>query len=101
MSLAAEIQWTLLPLTALTPQVAFAGILEPAYDAAERCRGADARQRFAPRKARPAGEPSICSSSPTMSPRPGSGMSTCWPPGLPHRTPYSLAADSAHEDGFA
>src|SRR5580693_3547907 len=35
MSLAAEIQWTLLPpLTMLTPQVALAGILEPAYDVA-------------------------------------------------------------------
>ena len=35
MSLAAEIQWTLLPpLTMVTPQVALAGILEPAYDVA-------------------------------------------------------------------
>jgi hypothetical protein len=35
MSLAAEIQWTLLPpLAMLTPQVALAGILEPAYDVA-------------------------------------------------------------------
>jgi Stage II sporulation protein E (SpoIIE) len=35
MSLAAEIQWTLLPpLTMLTPQVALAGILEPAYNVA-------------------------------------------------------------------
>lgn len=35
MSLAAEIQWSLLPpLTMITPQVAVAGILEPAYDVA-------------------------------------------------------------------
>lgn len=35
MSLAAEIQWSLLPpLTMVTPQVAVAGILEPAYDVA-------------------------------------------------------------------
>ncbi|KJE20589.1 serine phosphatase RsbU, regulator of sigma subunit [Frankia torreyi] len=35
MSVAAEIQWSLLPpLTMLTPQVAVAGILEPAYDIA-------------------------------------------------------------------
>ncbi|MEE4594229.1 PP2C family protein-serine/threonine phosphatase [Streptomyces sp. DSM 41524] len=35
MTLAAEIQWSLLPpLTMLTPQVAVAGILEPAYDVA-------------------------------------------------------------------
>jgi serine phosphatase RsbU (regulator of sigma subunit) len=35
MSLAAEIQWALLPpLTMLTPRVALAGILEPAYDVA-------------------------------------------------------------------
>lgn len=35
MSLAAEIQWSLLPpLTMVTPQVALAGILEPAYDVA-------------------------------------------------------------------
>ncbi|SEC29563.1 PP2C family protein-serine/threonine phosphatase [Streptomyces melanosporofaciens] len=35
MTLAAEIQWSLLPpLTMVTPQVAVAGILEPAYDVA-------------------------------------------------------------------
>jgi hypothetical protein len=35
MSVAAEIQWSLLPpLTMVTPQVAVAGILEPAYDVA-------------------------------------------------------------------
>ncbi|EFL24490.1 putative stage II sporulation protein E (SpoIIE) [Streptomyces himastatinicus ATCC 53653] len=35
MTLAAEIQWSLLPpLTMITPQVAVAGILEPAYEAA-------------------------------------------------------------------
>ncbi|KLL11214.1 MULTISPECIES: PP2C family protein-serine/threonine phosphatase [Protofrankia] len=35
MSVAAEIQWSLLPpLTMITPQVAVAGILEPAYDIA-------------------------------------------------------------------
>jgi hypothetical protein len=35
MSLAAEIQWSLLPpLTMITPQVTVAGILEPAYDVA-------------------------------------------------------------------
>jgi hypothetical protein len=35
MSLAAEIQWALMPpLTMLTPRVALAGILEPAYDVA-------------------------------------------------------------------
>jgi serine phosphatase RsbU (regulator of sigma subunit) len=35
MSLSAEIQWALLPpLTMITPQVALAGILEPAYDVA-------------------------------------------------------------------
>jgi hypothetical protein len=35
MSVAAEIQWSLLPpLTMMTPQVAVAGILEPAYDIA-------------------------------------------------------------------
>ncbi|MEV0406523.1 PP2C family protein-serine/threonine phosphatase [Actinoallomurus sp. NPDC050550] len=35
MSVAAEIQWSLLPpLTMITPQVAVAGILEPAYDVA-------------------------------------------------------------------
>jgi len=35
MSLAAEIQWALMPpLTMVTPQVALAGILEPAYDVA-------------------------------------------------------------------
>lgn len=35
MSIAAEIQWSLLPpLTMITPQVAVAGILEPAYDVA-------------------------------------------------------------------
>jgi serine phosphatase RsbU (regulator of sigma subunit) len=35
MSLSAEIQWALLPpMTATTPQVALAGILEPAYDVA-------------------------------------------------------------------
>ena len=35
MSLSAEIQWSLLPpMTMITPQVALAGILEPAYDVA-------------------------------------------------------------------
>jgi serine phosphatase RsbU (regulator of sigma subunit) len=35
MSLSAELQWALLPpMTMITPQVALAGILEPAYDAA-------------------------------------------------------------------
>ncbi len=35
MSLSAELQWTLLPpMTMITPQVALAGILEPAYDVA-------------------------------------------------------------------
>jgi hypothetical protein len=35
MSLAAEVQWALLPpMTMITPQVALAGILEPAYDVA-------------------------------------------------------------------
>ena len=35
MSLSAEVQWSLLPpMTMITPQVALAGILEPAYDVA-------------------------------------------------------------------